>query len=207
MTKLIEGMKFSSLFLLACGSVVQRPKALQDLEVVTKRYSPLILFLSRSDLFSRLKFSDVFAFGADRLICHPVVIWMMLYADQVIISQQPSKDAVPNLLYSSDIGRHTSVIHLQKKDLGYNISKFVWSSNHYRPNTFSIPLACPVCNCVASWRSVGRPNEDGLAYTLTCRTKVGPKGNQTYCTGIYEVPAAPPSARVNHPHQGVWLQS
>lgn len=202
MIKLIQGMKFSSLFLLACGSVVKKPKALEDLGKVTKECGHLILFPTCSNLSSRLGFSDTFAFGADRLICHPVVIWMMLYADRVIISQQPSDKAVPNLLYSSDIGKHTSVIHLRKTEQGLTTSKFVWSSNHYRPNTFSVPLACPVCCCIAPWRGVGRPNKEGSAYTLKCKNKEG----GSYCVGSYEVPAAPSSDPVKHPHDGTWLQ-
>lgn len=38
MVKYITGMKFSSLFLLACGAVVREREALAGLEAVTNRY-------------------------------------------------------------------------------------------------------------------------------------------------------------------------
>jgi hypothetical protein len=129
----------------------------------------------------------------------------MLYADQVIISNQPSKDAVPSLLYGSDIGKHTSVVHLDNhgKSGDLKATRYVWGSERYRPNMFSYPLACPVCHCIASWQNVGHQPNDGSTFTLVYKTKLGE--NKIPCKGTYVVPAAPPSSPVKFLYSGTWL--
>lgn len=67
------------------------------------------------DWFPRLRFTDVFAFGAERLMSHHAALWMISYADQVIIGGQPSKEAIAELLYSSGVGKHTSVVYINKR--------------------------------------------------------------------------------------------
>ena len=108
----ITGMKFSAFFLLACGAVVKQAEALAGLKAVAERYFVSILIGSFSHQSPRLKFTDSFAFGAEHLISHQVATWMMSYADQVIVGGQPSKDAIGNLLYSSGVGKHTSIVFI-----------------------------------------------------------------------------------------------
>jgi hypothetical protein len=43
-----------------------------------------------------------------------VAIWMMFYVDQVIVSGQPTQDAIPGLLYSSVVGKHTSILYISR---------------------------------------------------------------------------------------------
>ena len=69
-----------------------------------------------SDQYHRLQFTDIFAFGAECLISHHVATWMMAYMDQVIISGQPSGDALSSLLYSSAVSKHTLIVHLNRVD-------------------------------------------------------------------------------------------
>jgi hypothetical protein len=46
---------------------------------------------------------------------HYAALWMILYADQVIISGQPSKEAITELLYTFGVGKHTSVVYINKR--------------------------------------------------------------------------------------------
>jgi hypothetical protein len=160
------------------------------------------------DLFRRLQFSDAFAFGADRLISHPVAIWMILYADQVIVSNQPSEDAVPNLLYVSDIGRHTSVTHLKRQDGGnVEVVRYIWQHRMYRPNSFSFPFVCPLCRCISPWKDISKKQKgDGAPFIMRCGTHEEIGGKKVFCKGTYDIPAAPPSSPVAHPYAGTWLQ-
>ena len=146
---------------------------------------------------SRLKFSDSFAFGARRLISHYVALWMASYADQVIISGQLSKTAVPGLLYSSGVGRHTSIVYLDKES---EVSRYVWEHKTLRPNTFSYPITCPSCNCVYSWRDTpSQLIDQGLEFKMTCKTRG--------CRGTWEVPARPISSVVGSPYVGTWRKA
>ena len=67
------------------------------------------------DWFPRLRFTDVFAFGAERLMSHHAALWMISYADQVIISGRPLKEGIAELLYTSGVGKHTSVVYISKR--------------------------------------------------------------------------------------------
>ena len=148
MSDYLSKMVFSSFFLLACGAVVNAGGALAGLEATAKKY---VFFIGRyfSNKFGRLQLTDTFAFGAERLISHHVAIWMISYASQVIVGTQPSKDCIGNLLYSSSIGKHTSVVYLynafEGKKQVFTSTQYIWEHESLRPNSFSFPLACPSC--------------------------------------------------------------
>jgi hypothetical protein len=111
-------MEFSSFFLLACGAVVQESGALACLKSVTEEY---VFFIGDSCCTNNsysFKFMDAFAFGEKRLFSHHPAIWMMTYADQVIISGQDSAAAIGNLLYSCAVGKHTSITYLNRSTGG-----------------------------------------------------------------------------------------
>ena len=67
-------------------------------------------------VFPRFKFTDTFAFGAPKVIGHFVTLWMIKYADMVIVSGMKSHHCIGSLLYSSDIGRHTSVLFINVRE-------------------------------------------------------------------------------------------
>jgi len=131
---------------------------------------------------------------------------MMSYADQVIISGQPSSDSIGNLLYTSGAGGHTSVIYLNRHPgmgkVVVNVSQYVWEHKSQRPNTFSYPVACPLCHCVYPWQSI--PTQVaamGSAFTLRCKTKLESGGK---CKGTWDIPARPSSSVINNPYVGTW---
>ena len=75
---------------------------------------PSISLINR--LFLRHSFNDLFAFGAPKVIGHFIPIWMISYADRVLITGMKSTTSIPNLLYASDLGRRTSVLFLHREE-------------------------------------------------------------------------------------------
>ena len=155
-----------------------------------------------SDQYHRLRFTDTFAFGAKRLISHHVATWMMAYVDQAIVSGQPSGDALGSLLYSSAVGKHTSIVHLNRVDGAVKLVRYVWEHKFQRPNTHSFPIACPQCWHIYSWSKIGTAvPDDGSAFILKCTTKLANGGR---CPGTWEVPALPTSSIVRLLYVGTW---
>ena len=159
------------------------------------------MFIS-SNRFCSLKFTDAFAFGAEHLISHHVTVWMLQYADQVIVGGQPSKDAIGNLLYSSGIGKHTSVVYINKPENDpLTVHQYFWEHNTQRPNGFTFPLACPLCKFVHSWSKVpGFIAESGSSVSLKCKSMV--KGK--VCGGSWMIAERPSSEKVKSPYVGTW---
>jgi hypothetical protein len=193
--------KFSAFFLLACGAVVNQAGALAGLQSTVQRYAcSTVLFLS--DWFSRLSFTDSFAFGAERLISHHAVIWMISYAGQVIVGGQPSKDCISNLLYALSIGKHTSVVFINKIGAGttatFTCSQYIWEHRSLRPNGFTFPLGCPECRHIYCWRIMR--SADGAPTRLACTTRVGDER----CAGTWEFPPLPSSSALDAPYVGTW---
>ena len=173
--------------------------------VTVQRYgSPVTASLHTLNRFYSHQFTDAFAFGAEHLISHQVAIWMMSYADQVIIGGQPLKDSISNLLYSSGISKHTSIIYLNRagKEDPYTISHFTQEHDSQHPNGFLYPLACPLCHCIYPWCSIPSfVTNKGSAFTVTCKTRLGGGKN---CKGKWDLPACPNSSPVPSPHVGAW---
>lgn len=194
-------MEYSSFFLLACGAVVQESEALAGLKNVTEEYVFFIGDSCCTNRFYSLKFTDTFAFGAKRLFSHHPAIWMMAYADQVIISGQNSAAAIGNLLYSCAVGKHTSITFLNRATGGEaKICQYVWEHQTQRPNTHSYPLACLLCNHINPWQRI--PKVEGAAFTLRCKTVFL---NGEGCKGSWDVPARPTSSPVAAPYVGGWV--
>ena len=158
--------------------------------------------LLHADRFCRLKFTDAFTFGAECLISHYVAMWVMAYADQVIMSGQPSVASIGNLLYSSGVGKHTSIVYLNKvDDRPLAVSQFIWEHNSQRPNGYSFPVACPLCRSIYSWsKPPSSLAESGSAHVLRCKAVVGDRK----CQGTWTIPARPSSSLVGAPYVGVW---
>lgn len=203
MMKYFNQMKFSSFFLLACGAVVRESEALAGLEEVIKRYA-FLFYLALADRSPRLRFTDAFAFGAENLITHYPALWMISYADQVIISGQPSKESIKNLLYTSGIGSHTSIFYFNQQ-LGegpITVAHYVWEHKSQRPNTFSYPIGCPLCHSIYTWQSVpAEPAAKGTPFTLKCKKTLG---NGEKCRGEWNIPGRPESEVVPNPYVGTW---
>lgn len=156
-----------------------------------------------ADTFHSLRFADAFAFGAENLITHYPALWMMSYADQVIIGGQPSSDSIGNLLYSSSVGSHTSIVYLNKQPGGeVTVSQYVWEHRSQRPNTFSFPVGCPLCHHIYSWQKIPtKLADEGLPFTLKCKATLA---GGVKCKGTWDIPARPQSSIVEKPHVGTW---
>ena len=127
-------------------------------------------------------------------------MWMMSYADQAIISGQPSAAAIASLLYSSPSGKHTSVTYLNRiaeEEVG--VQQCIWEHQTWCPNTHSFPLACPNCNHVYSWQNIPKVQPEGSAFTIRCKTKFV---NNKYCEGRWDIPAHPTLSEVKAPYVG-----
>jgi hypothetical protein len=202
MKQFIQGMKFSCFFLLACGAVVRERDALVGLKSITEEYVFFDGSYLQTDCSHSLKFTDAFAFGARQLFAHHPAIWMMSYADQVIISGQPSGAAISGLLYSSPLGKHTSVTYLNRATGGEAVvQQYIWEHQSQRPNTHSFPIACPICNHIYSWQNIPKTRPDGSAITIKCKTRFL---NNEICKGSWDIPARTTSSVVEAPYVGVW---
>jgi hypothetical protein len=135
---------------------------------------------------------------------------MLSYTNKVIVNGMSLKSCISSLLYSSDIGHHTSILFLHNpkdhKDLNkLFVARFVWEHKTQRPNTHTFPLNCPVCHKVQSWcppNSIIRKDE--FSFTLPCNTKEWVRGHPFQCTGVFEIGARPPSTLVASPYVGGW---
>ena len=83
---------------------------MQTSESKSRTFAPWLM------VFPSFKFTDTFAFGAPKVIGHFVTIWMIKYADMVIVSGMESSLCITSLLYSSDIGRHTSILFIRARE-------------------------------------------------------------------------------------------
>ena len=140
------------------------------------------------------------------MIGHFIAIWMISYADKVIVTGMRSRTCISSLLYSSDIGRHTSIFFLNNPDKGgdkISVAQYVWEHNKQRPNTHTIPVACPVCHTLQPWN---RPDtisrEDGGSFTLRCT--FSSQGTSAKCPGTYKVESRPHTLPVDAPYLGLW---
>jgi hypothetical protein len=132
---------------------------------------------------------------------------MMSYADQVIVSGQPTQDAIPGLLYSSVVGKHTSISYIgravdSKGSATLKLSQYIWEHKAHRPNTHSFPIACPLCRCVYPWRNItSYATDGGSSFELKCTTKLENGGR---CAGMWKVPERPNSSVVPSEYVGTW---
>jgi hypothetical protein len=132
---------------------------------------------------------------------------MITYADQVIVSGQPFKDSIANVLYSSGVGKHTSIIYINRilgnsGEVTINTNQYIWEHESQRPHTFSFPITCPLCAHVYSWQRIPSNLAAGKSsFTIRCKTKLENGGN---CKGTWVVPACPESSVVVSPYVGTW---
>jgi hypothetical protein len=132
---------------------------------------------------------------------------MIAYVDQVIVSGQPSKDSITNLLYSSGVGKHTSIVYINRSLDGSgkaaaNTNRYIWEHKFQRPHTFSFPIACPLCAHVYPWQAVpGQLAAEAPSFELACKTKLE---NGQKCKGKWVVPERPVSSVVPSPYVGTW---
>ena len=160
---------------------------------------------------SSLRFTDSFAFGAPKVIGHFVTIWMITYADKVIVGNMRSKACISSLLSSSSIGHHTSILYInifkedEDKPTMISVAKYLWQHNFQRPNTHTFPISCPSCNVLLPWprlNSVQRA--DGEGWILRCKTKKVVRGRDVPCDGKYTIADRPPSTLLEVPYSGSW---
>ena len=153
----------------------------------------------------RLKFDNAFAFGAPKLIGHNVTIWMLSYGDLVIVNGMDISTCISNLLYSSHLGVHTSILFLNNTSKATNslfVARYAWEHQDQRPNTHTLPLSCAICHGIRTWCKARVVNRvPGERFAISCLHK-NPDG--TKCSGRYEVAARPPSTALEAPYVGTW---
>jgi hypothetical protein len=156
------------------------------------------------DFVSRLGFRDSFAFGAPKVIGHFVAIWLISYADKIIVTGMSSRSSISSLLYTSDLGRHTSILflHREKGKAALSVARYAWEHRRQRPNTHTFPLSCPECHSIRSWNRA--QDTGGKPFTLRCRAKVDVDGEEVTCAGSYEVIPRPSATLVESPFVGQW---
>ena len=99
------------MFLAACGSVVNVPSALAELQSVAKKYAALSLcFLGWHSI--RFKFSDAFAFSELGLDPQRVIPFINEFCMSVLITGHKSMTALPIILSSSSTSWYTRLVHL-----------------------------------------------------------------------------------------------
>jgi len=130
---------------------------------------------------------------------------MLTYADLVIVNGMDASTCISSLLYSSNIGIHTTILFLynSKKDVSLlSVARYAWEHDEKRPNTHTIPLGCNVCHSIRSWcdaRAVKR--ESGEEFTVPC---LSTSADGVRCSGKYLIPARPPSTALASPYVGTW---
>jgi hypothetical protein len=130
-----------------------------------------------------------------------VAQWMVSYVDHVIVCGHKLEDAVRNLLYSSGVGKHTSIVHIDNTG---RVTRYIWDHDFQRPNASSFPITCPVCNRLYPWGKIqSYRREDGAPFKMMCQGK-GKDGRK--CCGTWQVPERPSSSVVNSPYVGTWRQ-
>lgn len=156
----------------------------------------------------RIKFTDTFAFGAPKVIGHFITIWMITYADKVIVGGMFSRSCLPALLYASEIGHHTSILFINNTSNFFTVTRYAWQHASQRPNTHTFPLGCPICHALQPWcppPSVAR--QDGHPFTLQCLSKTMQNGKLVRCPGIYTVGSRPPSSLLQPHYVGEWYSA
>ena len=146
-----------------------------------------------------LGFTDVFAFGAPKVIGHFVAFWVISYTDKLIVTGMKSASCIPTPLYTSDLGRHTSILFLHREGMTLQVTRYAWGHTRQRPNMHTFPPACPECNCIQSWACAKASK--GKSFTLQCTTKVG---GGTF-PDSYVVDSCPPSTVVQSPYVSSWV--
>ena len=168
-----------------------------------------------ADSVFRIQFKDTFAFGAKKVIGHFVTFWLITYANKVIVQGMSSVKCVPNLLYSSNLGQHTSVFFINYPKVMPRVIKkpptfsfYEWEHPRKCPNTCTFPIACRKYNVIHPWpRADSIEHEDGKPFILPCHTKLRVGDSVIPRPGSFEVEGCPPSDLVDMSLVGTWCCS
>lgn len=145
--------------------------------------------------------NDTFAFGNSTLISGYLNTFAVDFANQVIFDGWSCSKILPQLLYSSMVGRHTNVVHLSggttSTDSSWKLSAaaFLWTHPTCRPNGEALPSQCELCRHYRPWKIPAGSTPD-KPVVLTCRTK--------RCDGKHIIPALAGFTEVGNHMVGVW---
>jgi len=149
-----------------------------------------------------MSINDGFAFGQSTLISGYLNTFAVDFANQVLFDGWLCHKILPQMLYSSVIGRHTSVIYLSGSltASGWKLTttEFVWTHPTCRPNGSAIPSQCPGCYYYRNWKIPPTSTGD-KPVILTCQT--------TGCDGKYIVPNLTGFVEVGYGMMGTWKKT
>jgi len=119
-------------------------------------------------LYSKVSCTNVFAFGADRLIPTEPTPFIMEYVHRVLIQGFPVQKVLPSLLKLAEpLGLHTSIVHIHDA----SIVEYIWSDPDLAPNGHPLSIQCGGCGAIRSMngKSEGKMGKGGkVTEVFTC---------------------------------------
>lgn len=92
---------------------------------------------------------------------------LLAFVELVLIERVSISHAFPHMLgQSNKLGRHTDIILMLTETLagGLGVTKYSWANIDHRPWGQNLPIQCPECGLVNSWRSASKAG----AYLFEC---------------------------------------
>jgi hypothetical protein len=128
------------------------------------------------------------------------------YAQSVVLERFPTRAILLPLLSSARaLCRHTNVVYIQgsQTDNQWVISarKLIWSHPSIRPHGTPLPIQCPECKCIHSWKC-SPPAQDG-SITVTC---TGKTLDRCTCSRKWTVPKPLTWSKLDGRQQGSWME-
>jgi hypothetical protein len=147
-------------------------------------------------------------FGADALLPHQTIPFLLSWASSVLIEGWSTTDIIRQLLTSSALGQHTPIILIAGSPApndGWTINtrRFLWSNSTVRPHGHFLPLLCPECGSYRSLELLGRRDQVG-DLTFICKTKRSAEnGGACYYKSTFQRFSG--LAEMQRPPMDVWL--
>lgn len=160
----------SMLFLFACGSVVKKEPAFDELKKGLRKYVSYFLFRIyriANNAFNRLGVANAIAFDAERLSTVNTVDLLPKVIKSTIIHGFPFDKALEDgLRQCPSLGKHTNVVHFTP----HSVIKYLWAHKKYQPYGRQIPIQCPQCGILDPWSPAHLNFPDGRSgYQLECK--------------------------------------
>ena len=177
--------------LAACGSVVNIPSALQQIQGVVDSF---VCFQPRSRSIltlgspRRFRFTDAFAFSEPGLDPHRITPFINEFAMNVLITGHDSAVALQPALNSSSSLQYTGIVHFNRTDAGVQVQRFERIHPTTRPNGLRFPQQCPTCRAYRPWVVTSK-------HSKTLNSDVAFRCGTKGCLGVFK----PPQLKGYHP--------
>ncbi|THH05935.1 hypothetical protein EW146_g9766 [Bondarzewia mesenterica] len=151
-------------FLLSCGAVVNVPESLQLLK----------------DIISTYNIKNLFAFNAPTFHINLSMTFIIHFVMHVIIEGTPLFDVLGHILADSyHLARHAGILHAYWDGPDLKSRLYCWVHQTARPWGQRLPLQCPGCGSLRSFKVSGKHNLQVRDVVVQCRGKdaAGPGGD------------------------------